>query len=78
MSRTLIKSKRNSQQNLPHPLIRDLRIIMRIILVVIYYWTVGWLVRRRYAWLQKHDRTYYVDIEQKRGIWDWKREEDIR
>lgn len=66
-----------SQAALLHPLIRDIRIIMRIILVVIYYWTVGWVVRRRYYWLQKHSRIYYVDEKHKHGVWDWKKDEDL-
>ena len=61
----------------PHPFIRDLRIFLRIVLVIVYYWTVGWFVRRRYAWLQSKGRAYYVDEEKKRGVWDWQHKDDL-
>jgi len=67
----------DSKNKIPHPLVRDLRILTRIILVVIYYWTIGWLVRRRYQWLQKRGKSYYVDEKHKHGVWDWKNDEDI-
>ena len=58
-------------------LLRDLRVLARIVLVVVFYWTLGSLVRRRYRRLAESGGRYVVDRQQ-RGLWQWQRDEDIQ
>ena len=58
-------------------LLRDFRVLLRIVLVVIFYWTVGWAVRRVYRDCERTKEKYWVDEKTKRGIWKWSKKEDI-
>lgn len=58
-------------------LLRDFRVLLRIVLVVIFYWTVGWFVRRVYRACERNKEVYWVDEKTKRGIWEWGKKEDI-
>ena len=61
----------------PNSLIRDMRVLLRIVLVIIFYWTVGLVVRFRYRRCQRRNEKVWVDASQRRGLWQWNRREDI-
>ena len=58
-------------------LIRDIRVLLRIMLAVIYYWTIGARARRRYRDCEARGETYWLEDEAGRGLWEWKRKEDV-
>ena len=61
----------------PNPFIRDMRVLMRIVLAVVFYWTVGLVVRFRYRRCQRRNEKVWVDASKRRGLWEWNRREDI-